>query len=147
MANTPRLGIRLLEATDVANFELINTILQLIDDLVAKQESLAEDTGHTHNGTDGNGPKIAYANLTGTPSALPANGGNAATVGGKQASDFAAAAHVHAAATQSLAGFLSALDKAALDLLVSRIDQPLKSTSNPTFKTVTAEKVIGGVYA
>lgn len=147
MANTPRLGIRLLEATDVANFELINTILQLIDDSVAMQEALTAATGHTHNGTDGDGPKIPYANLTGTPSALPANGGNAATVGGKQASDFAAASHVHGAATQALAGFLSAADKQALDLLVNRVDQALKSTSSPTFKTVTAEKVIGAVYA
>ena len=222
MANTPRLGIRLLEGTDVANYELINTILQLIDTLVAKQEALAVAGGHTHNGTDGSGPKIPYANVTGGPTSLPANGGDAATVGGKQASDFAAAghnhdaaylgktaqaadaaklggnlpaafapaghthsksaitdfptsmpasdvsawakaatkpaynagevgaapaSHSHDAATQALAGFLSALDKQALDLVVSRVDQAVKSTSSPTFNVVTANKVIGAVYA
>ena len=147
MATTPRLGIRLLEGTDVANYELINTILQLIDDLVAKQEALDVATGHTHNGTDGSGPKIPYANVTGGPTSLPANGGNAATVGGKAASFFAAVDHGHSVATQALAGFLSALDKQALDLVVSRVDQALKTTSSPTFKVVTAEKVIGAVYA
>jgi hypothetical protein len=59
MATTPRLGIRLLEGTDVANYELINTILSLIDTLVAKQEALAGSTGHTHNGADGSGPTAA----------------------------------------------------------------------------------------
>ena len=222
MGLTPRLGIRLLEATDVANFELINTILQLIDSLVAKQDALAAATGHTHSGVEGSGPKIPYANLTGTPTSLPASGGDAATVGGKQASDFAPATHnhdaaylgktaqaadsaklggslpsafaaaghthhksaitdfptsmpasdvsawakaatkpaytatevgaaasnhSHSAATQSLSGFLSALDKQALDLLVSRVDQALKSTSSPTFNVVTANRVIGAVYA
>ena len=147
MANTPRLGLRLLEGTDVANYELINQILNLIDESVAMQDSLAAATGHAHNGTDGSGPKIAYGNLTGAPTALPASGGNADTVDNKHAADFAAAVHGHDAATQAVAGFLSALDKAALDLLVSRVDQALKTTSSPTFKTVTAEKVIGAVYA
>jgi hypothetical protein len=65
----------------------------------------------------------------------------------KHATDFATAAHVHAAATSAVAGFLLALDKAALDLLVSRVDQALKSSSSPTFNVVTANKVIGAVYA
>ena len=147
MANTPRLGLRLLEGTDVANYELINTILTLIDSLVAKQEVLAAATGHTHAGTDGSGPKIPYANVTGTPSALPAAGGDADTVGGKAASFFAIADHGHGAATQALAGFLSALDKQSLDQVVSRVDQALKTTSSPTFKVVTVEKIIGAVYA
>ncbi len=147
MANTPRLGLRLLEATDVANYELINAVLQMIDELVAKQDSLAGEAGHTHSGADGNGPKIAYANLTGTPASLPANGGNADMVDGKHASDFAQASHSHNAATTSAAGFLSAADKTALDLLASRVDQALKTTSNPTFNIVTANKVIGAVYA
>jgi hypothetical protein len=147
MATTPRLGITLLEGTDVANYELINTILSLIDSLVAKQEALAAATGHIHAGTDGSGPKVPYANLTGTPASLPANGGNADTVDTKHASDFATAAHVHSAATTAVAGFLSALDKTALDLVVSRVDQALKTTSSPTFNVVTANKVIGAVYA
>lgn len=147
MATTPRLGIRLLEGTDVANYELINTILTQIDSLVALLAALDGSTGHTHDGAAGNGPKIPYANLTGAPTALPASGGNADTVDSKHATDFATAAHTHAAATSSLAGFLSALDKAALDLLVSRVDQALKSSSSPTFNVVTANKVIGAVYA
>jgi hypothetical protein len=36
-------------------------------------------SGHSHNGTAGQGPKIAYSNITDTPSSLPANGGNATT--------------------------------------------------------------------
>ena len=147
MPNTPRLGLRLLEGTDVANYELINTILLLIDDLVAKQESFDAAGGHTHSGADGSGPKIPYANLSNPPASLPANGGNADTLDTKHATDFAAANHTHDAATQALAGFLSALDKTALDLVVSRVDQALKTTSNVTFKTVTAEKVTGAVYA
>ena len=147
MATTPRLGITLLEGTDVANYELINTILLLIDDLVAKQESFKAVGGHAHTGVDGHGPKIAYAYLTDAPSALPANGGNSDTVDGKHAADFAAATHPHAAATTVASGFLSAADKTALDLLVSRVTQALTSTSSPTFNIVTANKVIGGVYA
>ena len=147
MATTPRLGLRLLEGTDVANYELINTILLLIDSLVAKQETFEAAGGHAHTGVDGQGPKIAYANLTGAPSALPANGGNADTVDGKHAADFATAGHTHAAATTAAAGFLSAADKAALDLLVSRVTQALTSTSSPTFNIVTANKLIGAVYA
>ena len=147
MPNTPRLGLRLLEATDVANYELINDILMLIDELVAKQNALAAATGHTHNGTDGSGPKIPYANVTGVPTALPANGGNADTVDNKHAADFALASHAHSVATTALSGFLSAADKTALDLLVSRVDQALKTTSSPTFNVVTANKVIGAVYA
>jgi hypothetical protein len=147
MDNTPRLGLRLLEGTDVANYELINTILLLIDENVAMQGALAAATGHNHSGADGSGPKIPYANLSGAPVALPANGGNADTLDNKHASDFSPSTHSHAAATQTLDGFLSKLDKVALDLLASRVDQALKSTSSPTFNVVTASKVIGGVYA
>lgn len=32
-------------------------------------------SGHSHDGTAGQGPKIAYSNITGTPASLPANGG------------------------------------------------------------------------
>jgi hypothetical protein len=56
-------------------------------------------------------------------------------------------AHVHEAATQTKAGFLSANDKKNLDTLNSRVNQDVTTTSSPTFKTVTAEKVIGAVYA
>lgn len=147
MANTPRLGLRLLEATDVANYELINQILNLIDSLVAKQEALAAAGGHAHSGEDGQGPKVPYANLTGAPTALPASGGDAATVGGKAPADFALASHAHAAATTSAAGFLSAADKASLNTLISRVDQALTTVSSPTFNVVTANRVVGAVYA
>lgn len=147
MATTARLGLRLLEGTDVANYELINAILQLIDENVALRSALAAATGHIHDGTDSNGPKIPYTNLTGAPTALPASGGNADTVDSKHATDFAAAGHGHEAATQLAAGFLSAEDKQALDLVVGRMDQAVKSTSSPTFNVVTANKVIGAVYA
>lgn len=147
MATTPRLGLRLLEGTDVANYELINQLLELIDQLVALQTSLAASGGHDHNGTDGNGPKISYASITGSPVSLPANGGNADTVDSMHAADFASAQHDHTNATASAAGFLSSSDKANLDTLISRIDQPLKTTSSPTFNVVTAQKVIGAVYA
>lgn len=147
MVTTPRLGLRLLEGTDVANYELINTILVLIDTLVAKQEALAGSTGHTHNGADGNGPKIAYANVTGAPTALPAAGGNADTVDSKHATDFAVAGHGHNDATQAAAGFLSAADKAALDTLAARVTQALTPTSSPTFDVVNATQFNGKVDA
>lgn len=147
MANTPRLGLRLLEATDVANYELINQILVLIDSLVAKQEALDKTSGHAHTGMDGQGPKIAYANITGAPMSLPADGGNAATIGNKSPADFAAATHVHAAATPATAGFMSQTDKAALNELIQRVNQSVATNASPTFNEVTANKVIGAVYA
>jgi hypothetical protein len=42
-------------------------------------------SGHSHNGTAGQGPKIAYSNITGTPSSLPANGGTSAACSGNAA--------------------------------------------------------------
>jgi hypothetical protein len=42
-------------------------------------------SGHSHNGTAGQGPKIAYANITGTPTSLPANGGTSAACSGNAA--------------------------------------------------------------
>lgn len=56
-------------------------------------------------------------------------------------------AHTHPAATQIVPGFLSAADKKALDTVAGRVNQDLKTSASPTFKTVTAEKVIGAVYA
>jgi len=146
MATTPRLGLRLLEATDVANFELINQMLTTLDAIVVKLESLAAVGGHNHAGADGSGPKIPYANLTGAPASLPANGGDADTVDGKHASDFSAYGHVHPNATTSFAGYMSETDKSKLDTVSGRVDQSLLTTSSPTFNVVTAAKVIGAVY-
>jgi len=146
MATTARLGLRLFEATDVANHTLINDVLNALDAIAVKLDSLAASGGHTHGGVDGQGPKIPYANLTGVPASLPANGGNADTVDTKHAADFADATHGHTAATQAAAGFLSAADKAKLDTVSGRVDQSLTQASSPTFNVVTAAKVIGAVY-
>lgn len=56
-------------------------------------------------------------------------------------------AHTHDNATQSKAGFMSAADKKALDGFATKLGQDVGTTANVTFKTVTADKVIGAVYA
>lgn len=56
-------------------------------------------------------------------------------------------AHTHDNATQSKAGFMSAADKKALDGFAAKVTQDVGTTANVTFKTVTAEKVTGAVYA
>lgn len=61
--------------------------------------------------------------------------------------------HSHNNATTSAAGFMSAADKNNLDTVVGRVDQSLTKTSSPTFSsltatgTITADKVVGAVYA
>lgn len=55
--------------------------------------------------------------------------------------------HSHNNATTSAAGFMSAADKKNLNTVVERVDQDLKTSSSPTFNTITANKVIGAVYA
>ena len=56
-------------------------------------------------------------------------------------------AHTHPNATASTPGFMSPADKQALDTVSGRVNQDLKTTASPTFKVVTAEKIIGAVYA
>ncbi len=56
-------------------------------------------------------------------------------------------AHTHDVATQSKPGFMSAQDKKTLDQLNTKVSQDLGATASVTFKSVTAEKVIGAVYA
>ena len=56
-------------------------------------------------------------------------------------------AHTHEAATQTKAGFMSANDKKNLDTVSSRVNQDVSTTASPAFKTITADKVIGAVYA
>ncbi len=56
-------------------------------------------------------------------------------------------AHFHDAASQTKAGFLSPQDKKKLDNLEDNLPQDLSTTANVTFKTVTAERVTGAVYA
>lgn len=56
-------------------------------------------------------------------------------------------AHAHDNATQTKAGFMGAADKKALDGIAAKITQDMSTTANVTFKTVTADKVVGAVYA
>lgn len=56
-------------------------------------------------------------------------------------------AHTHESATQAKAGFLSVADKKALDDVVNKVTQDISTTASVTFKTVTADKVVGAVYA
>jgi len=61
--------------------------------------------------------------------------------------------HTHDVATTSAAGFMSKTDKNNLNSLLSRVNQGLLTTSRPTFAsvtatgTITADKVVGAVYA
>lgn len=71
--------------------------------------------------------------------------GNPALCG--SVSSIVSEAHTHENATQAKAGFMSANDKKALDMLAGQVNQDLRTTASPTFKTVTAEKVVGAVYA
>lgn len=70
--------------------------------------------------------------------------GDAYSLGGHTYDWYAPADHTHAAATASRAGFLAANDKAALDLLASRVDQDLTRTASPTFRGLTVDGYIDG---
>ena len=83
------------------------------------------DKGHTH----------VAADIGGLPSSLPANGGNADTVDGKHASDFAGSSHGHSAATQSTNGFMSTVDKKKLD----GIAEGANAYTHPTYTARTGE--------
>lgn len=67
--------------------------------------------------------------------------GNAATVGGTNLAGLALAGHRHDNAvptgTGAKDGFMSSGDKKAHDTLVTRVDQALTTTSNPTFANLT----------
>lgn len=95
------------------------------------------------------------------PASLPANGGNADTVDGKHASDFAAASHTHSyaasshshsAATTSAAGFMSASDKSKLDGIASganktTVDSALSSTSTNPVQNKVIDSALAGKAA
>lgn len=109
---------------------------------------------HSHNYSDlSNKPTIPTI-----PASLPANGGNADTVDGKHASDFAAASHTHSyaasshshsAATTSAAGFMSTSDKSKLDGIATganktTVDSALSSSStNPVQNKVINAALAG----
>lgn len=68
--------------------ECLTTHLEGIEGDVSSLQSNKADVNHTHS----------YNNLTGKPTiptTLPANGGNADTLDGKHASDFAVSSHTH----------------------------------------------------
>lgn len=83
------------------------------------------------------------------PASLPANGGNADTVDGKHASDFASASHTHSAVTTSAAGLMSAADKTKLDGIATgankiTVDSALSSSStNPVQNKVINTALAG----
>ena len=83
------------------------------------------------------------------PQGEASSGGDAALLEGHPASYFATADHDHDDATQTKHGFLSISDKAKLDTLVgsNKSAQGVGVGDSPTFGTVTADKVIGAVYA
>lgn len=55
--------------------------------------------------------------------------------------------HTHDNATQTKPGFMSAADKKALDGVAAKLTQDVGITANVTFKQVTADRIIGAVYA
>lgn len=63
MKQTPNLGLNKPEGTDVVNIDDLNANMDVLD---AKLGT----SGHNHNGTAGQGPKIAYGNITGTPAVV-----------------------------------------------------------------------------
>ena len=76
---------------------------------------------HDHDGTAAGGPAIPAANLSGLKAAVDAANVDADTLDGIDSTGFVLAAHAgaggsaHAAATGSVAGFMSAADKSKLD--------------------------------
>lgn len=63
MKQTPNLSLNKPEGTDVVNIDDLNANMDVLD---AKLGT----SGHNHNGTAGQGPKIAYGNITGTPAVV-----------------------------------------------------------------------------
>ena len=76
---------------------------------------------------------------------LPADiTGSAYMLGGHTYDYFATADHRHDNATASVDGFMAAADKAAHDMLVSRVNQGVKTTDSPTFAGLTVDGYIDG---
>lgn len=78
---TTNLKLNKPDKTDFYNIDLVNANMDKIDEAVAGKA----DTTHKHNKAD----------ISDFPSSLPANGGNADTIGGKSPSEFANASHTH----------------------------------------------------
>lgn len=78
---TTNLKLNKPDKTDFYNIDLVNANMDKIDEAIAGKAG----TTHKHNKAD----------ISDFPSSLPANGGNADTVGGKTPSEFASASHTH----------------------------------------------------
>lgn len=70
--------------------------------------------------------------------------GDAATLGGRQPSEYSLSDHVHDVATNQANGFMSSTDKTNHDQLVSRVNQDLKTTATPTFAGLVVNGYIDG---
>ena len=103
------------------------------------------DLSWSNNGGLANPPTVNIKGPAGSGGG-PAEGGNADTLQGHDASYFATATHDHEDATQSKHGFLSINDKVALDTLKGSGAQDVGTGASPTFGTVTADAVVGAVY-
>lgn len=86
---------------DTDDTRCITDDLDAIEADIADLETGKADTDHDHSGYALTGHSHSYNDLSDTPTiptipdSLPANGGNADTVGGKHASDFADSGHNH----------------------------------------------------
>lgn len=72
--------------------------------------------------------------------------GDAKSVGGVELTGLALAGHRHSNATNLADGFMSKEDKAAHDILVSRVNQGLNTNSNPTFASMTVGQINGATF-
>lgn len=70
--------------------------------------------------------------------------GDARTLAGKEANQYAAADHGHSKATSGADGFLSKEDKIILDELHEKVNQSLTEESSPTFSGMTVNGFIEG---
>lgn len=91
MRETTALRLRKPDDTDFYSVEDFNFNSDTVDEAISELKTDVggkADRAHGHSASE----------IAGLPSALPANGGNADTVDGKHASDFASAGHKHTAA-------------------------------------------------
>lgn len=88
-----------------------------VDNTSDENKPISSATQTALNGKSDKAHKHKISDISDMPTALPADGGNANTVDGKHASDFAAVDHTHSTATVSASGFISNKDKAKLDAL------------------------------
>lgn len=99
-------------------------------DVTGLETALADkaSSNHTHSYNDlSDKPTIPMI-----PSSLPANGGNADTVGGKSASDFAAADHAHI-------GYAADGHTHAIDAVVGLLDLLMTSDDGKVKQTITGD--------